>query len=151
MASTSIQQARSSYLMPRYEEARVYDAMRMGIFTCPPETSLKDVARMMASYHIHAVVVTDMDGEGESETPWGLISDADLAAAAGPDAGDRTARDTAHTEIVTVTADDSIAHAAQLMTEHGVTHLVVVQGATGKPVGVISTLDVAGVLAWGQA
>jgi CBS domain-containing protein len=151
MASTSIQPVRGSYLMPRYEDARVYDAMRLGIFTCPPETSLKDVARMMATYHIHAVVVTDMDGEGESETPWGVISDADLAAAAGPDAVDRTARDAARTEIVTVTADDSIAHAAKLMTEHGVTHLVVVQPASGKPLGVISTLDIAGVLAWGES
>jgi CBS domain-containing protein len=151
MASTSMQPVQGSYLMPRYEDARVYDAMRMGIFTCPPETSLKDVARMMASYHIHCIVVTDMDGEGESETPWGVISDADLAASAGADAADRTARDTASTEVVTVTADDSIAHAAQLMTEHEVTHLVVVQPATGKPVGVISTLDIAGVVAWGQA
>jgi CBS domain-containing protein len=151
MASISMQPARGSYLMPRYQDARVYDAMRVGIFTCPPETSLKDVARMMASYHIHAVVVTDMDGEGESETPWGLISDADLAAAAGADSAERTARDTARTEIVTVTADDTIARAAQLMTEHGVTHLVVAQPATGKPLGVISTLDIAGVLAWGEA
>jgi CBS domain-containing protein len=151
MASTSLQPARGSYLMPRYEDARVYDAMRLGIFTCPPETSLRDVARMMASYHIHSVVVTDMDPEGESETPWGVISDADLAAAAGPDCAERTARDAARTQVVTVTADDGIAHAARLMTEHCVTHLVVVQPETAKPVGVISTLDIAGVLAWGEA
>jgi CBS domain-containing protein len=83
--------------------------------------------------------------------PWGVISDADLVAAAGPDCADRTARDSARTEVVTVTADDGIAHAARLMTEHGVTHLVVVQPATGKPVGAISTLDIAGALAWGEA
>jgi CBS domain-containing protein len=34
------------------------------------------------------------------------------------------------------------------MTELGVTHLVVVQPQSGRPVGVLSTLDVVGVLAW---
>src|SRR5690242_21768552 len=118
MASTSLQPARGSYLMPRYEDARVYDAMRLGIFTCPPETSLRDVARMMASYHVHCVVVTDMDPEGESERPWGVVSDLDLVRASGPDATDRIAGDTAATELVTVAAADTLAHAAQLMIEH---------------------------------
>ena len=39
--------------------------------------------------------------------------------------------------------------AAQLMSEHEVSHLVVVQPHSGHPVGVLSALDLAGVLAWG--
>jgi CBS domain-containing protein len=35
------------------------------------------------------------------------------------------------------------------MTEHDVSHLIVV--SDGRPVGVISTLDIAGTLAWGRA
>lgn len=124
--------------------------MRVGIITCPPETSLKDVARMMATYHVHCVVVTDMDPEGESERPWGILSDLDLVRAGGPDAADRRAGATAATELVTVTADDTLAHAAQLMTEHETSHLVVAQSGTGQPVGVLSSLDIAGVLAWGE-
>jgi CBS domain-containing protein len=37
--------------------------------------------------------------------------------------------------------------AAELMTEHGVTHLVVVDERSNRPVGVISMLDLARVLA----
>jgi CBS domain-containing protein len=147
---TTMQPARGSYLMPAYENARVHDAMRVGIITCPPETSLKDVARMMATYHVHCVVVTDMDPEGESERPWGILSDSDLVRAGGPDAVDRTAGAIAATELVTVTADDTLARAAQLMTEHETSHLVVIQPGTGKPLGVLSSLDIAGVLAWGE-
>jgi len=147
---TSIQPLHGSYLTPAYENARVHDAMRVGVFTCPPETSLRDVARMMASYHIHCVVVTDMDPEGESERPWGVVSDSDLVHAGGADAADRTAGSTAGTELVTVAADDTLAHAAQLMTEHETSHLVVIRRDTDRPVGVLSSLDIAGVLAWGE-
>jgi CBS domain-containing protein len=38
----------------------------------------------------------------------------------------------------------------KLMREHGVSHLMVVDSARGVPVGVLSTLDVAGVVAWGR-
>ena len=34
------------------------------------------------------------------------------------------------------------------MHAHQASHLVVVDAATGRPVGVLSTLDVAGLLAW---
>jgi len=151
MSSTPIiQPSRGSYLMPSFENARVEDAMRVGIFTCPPETSLKDVARMMASYHVHSVVVTDMDGEGESERPWGIVSDLDLVRAGGPDAADRTAGSTANTSIITVATDERLEQAAQLMSKNDTTHLIVVQPGSGKPIGVLSTLDIAGVLAWGE-
>lgn len=36
------------------------------------------------------------------------------------------------------------------MAEHQLTHLVVVQPESGHPVGVLSTLDIAGVLARGE-
>ena len=39
--------------------------------------------------------------------------------------------------------DDDLRHAAQLMTESGVSHLAVVDPKTRRPVGVVSTLDVA--------
>jgi hypothetical protein len=35
------------------------------------------------------------------------------------------------------------------MDEHGTAHLIVVD--EGRPIGVVSSLDVAGVLAWGRA
>lgn len=148
---TMMKPIHDGYLMPSYDEAHVRDAMRAGIFTCPPETPLKTVARMMASYHVHCVVVTSSDPEGVSERPWRVVSDLDLVHAAGMDAMDRTAGGTAATELVIVAADDTLAHAAQLMTDHHVSHLVVIQPASGRPVGVLSSLDIAGVIAWGEA
>jgi CBS domain-containing protein len=97
------------------------------------------------------VVVTDLANAGSGERRWGVVSDIDLARAAGPDAADRTARQIAATAAVTVSADDTLPRAAQLMAEHDTAHLVVVHSTTGKPVGVLSTLDIAGVLAWGEA
>jgi CBS domain-containing protein len=39
--------------------------------------------------------------------------------------------------------------AAELMLTHRVTHLVVVDPGALRPVGILSSLDLAGVLAWG--
>jgi predicted transcriptional regulator len=41
----------------------------------------------------------------------------------------------------------AVADAAQLMSEHGVSHLVVIDSAGGDPLGVVSTLDIATVYA----
>ena len=35
------------------------------------------------------------------------------------------------------------------MLEQGTSHAVVVEPGTGRPVGVLSTLDIAGILGWG--
>jgi CBS domain-containing protein len=54
----------------------------------------------------------------------------------------------ARTEVLTVRPEESLERAAQLMAEHDVTHLVVIQPHSGQPVGIVSALDVAGALAW---
>jgi CBS domain-containing protein len=41
--------------------------------------------------------------------------------------------------------------AVQEMLAHRVSHVIVADPAAQRPVGVLSTLDVAGVLAWGEA
>ena len=53
--------------------------------------------------------------------------------------------------LISVEPSMPLREAAGLMLEHRVTHLVVVEPGTQRPVGVLSTLDVAGVLAWGEA
>jgi CBS domain-containing protein len=101
----------------------------------------------MATYRIHFVVVSEM----EDGRPTGVVSDIDLAraAAAGPEKWN--ARQLARTEVVSVAADESLARAAQLMARHETSHLVVVQPQGEHPIGVLSVLDLAGVLAWGAA
>lgn len=134
-----------SFLAPPFADATVVDAMRVGLVSCPPDTSLKEVARMMATYRIHSVLITDMEGQ----RPWGIVSDLELATNAGADLEKLTALDVASTDVVTVAADDRLSLATRLMAKHRTSHLVVIQPHSGHPVGVLSTLDVAGVLAWG--
>jgi CBS domain-containing protein len=98
---------------------------------------------MMAAYKVHCVVVYDESDE-RGDGLWGIVSDLDLAAGLSEGAIDaRTAGEIAATPIVTVSADETLARAGQLMTEHGSAHLVVVEPRTGLPAGVVSTLDLA--------
>ena len=126
------------------------DAMRLGLFSCPPDTPLAHVARMMATYRIHAVVVSALGADREERSAWGVVSDLDLARFANDMAG-QTAGSMASTELVTVAPDESLERAARLMAEHETSHLIVIQPEGGHPVGVLSTLDLAGVLAWSEA
>jgi CBS domain-containing protein len=135
-----------TFQAPAFENATVTDAMRLGLIACAPDASLREIARIMATYRVHSVVITEMEGG----RPWGIVSDVDLTAAAGKDLDDLTARDIWRTELVTIAADEPLTRAAELLADRGVTHLVVVQPHSGHPVGVVSTLDLAGVLAWGS-
>jgi CBS domain-containing protein len=86
---------------------------------------------------------------GSEVSGWGVVADVDLLGAADGDLDTLTAGETAGTELPTVTPDETLSRAAQLMAEHGVSHLIVVED--GRAVGVVSTLDVAGIIAWGRA
>jgi CBS domain-containing protein len=120
---------------------RVSDAMHTGILTTDPSTPLRVVARLMVDQRVHAVAVSEPD---HGRRPWGIVSTLDIAAAAAAGVDD-TAGDAAGTDIVTVSASDSLDYAAQIMAENKVTHLIVVDPATGHPAGILSSLDVAAV------
>jgi predicted transcriptional regulator len=137
-----------SYMTPSIEHATVRDAMRPEVLTCPPDAPLRDVARTMASEHVHCVVVS---GAGMGVREWGLVSDMDLMRAAREDVDERTASWAAVSEFLSVSPDEALERASQMMIEHDVTHLVVIDPASDKAVGVLSTLDIAGLLAWGRA
>jgi CBS domain-containing protein len=130
------------------EQTRVADVMTADLITCPPETPLRQVARLMSLHRVHSVIVFDYRQE-DDEAPelWGIVSDLDLVEAAWADLGERTAGGSASSPLVTVRSDDGLDHAAQLMVEHGVSHLAVVDRVSQRPVGVLSTLDVARVVA----
>ena len=134
---------------PSLEQLTVAYAMHPGVVTCPLETPLPTVARMMAMYRIHAVIVFSEESDDTSGAQlWGVVSDLDLVkAASAGDFADRTAGGTAVTPVVTVERDDPLGRAAQLLSEHEITHLVVVDPELTRPIGVLSTLDVARVLA----
>ena len=130
----------------RVGETRVEDAMHVGVVVCQRHTPLPEVARIMAEHRIHAVVVADDPGDASSL--WGVVSDLDLIAAASVrNLDDQTAGGSAVSPALIVSPDESLMRAIQLMTEHATSHLVVVAPATGRPIGVLSTLDVARALA----
>lgn len=133
--------------------ATVSEAMHAGVLSCPPETPLRVVARMMARYAIHAVVVyTEEADADEAVGLWGVVADEDLvAAAADEDLEGRTAGGTARSPLVTIHPHESLQRAAELMNEHRVTHLLVVSGDSERPLGVVSTLDVARAIAGGSS
>lgn len=120
----------------------VGEAMTPGIFTCSPSTPLRTVALMMATHRVHAIVVF---GDDDRLLPWGVVSDLDLVGAID---SETTARAVAASPVVTVTIDDTLSHAAQLMREYSTAHLVVIADESSPlPIGILSTLDLARVYA----
>jgi CBS domain-containing protein len=136
-------------LGPSLQQLRVIDAMHPGVISCPVETDLRTVARMMATYRVHAIVVTAHDsGELPEGSLWGVISDADLIASAqATDLDEETAGTLAATPALLIATTDSLSRAVQLMLENEVSHLVVAEQRSLRPIGVLSTLDVARALA----
>lgn len=118
------------------DRIRVGDCMHQGIVSCDPSTALHELAALMSSRHVHAVVVQGDHGEFH-----GIASDLDVTAAVARD-GELTAGDVAGTEVLSIPASHSLHDGAQLLAEHGVSHLVVMDDASGKPVGVLSTSDI---------
>ena len=133
-----------------FETATVGDAMSHGLISCPPETPLRVVARMMATHGVHAIFVFEY-GEEDGEAPqlWAVVSDLDLVAATRLDLDTLTAGATAVTPLVSVASDSSIGESGALMAQYGIAHLAVTEPGSRRPIGVISTLDIARAIAAG--
>ena len=120
--------------------------MHWGLVNCRSDASLKSVAALMNDERVHCVVV--IDDPSDLRSLWGVISDLDLIAAASVRRlTEQEAGGTAMTPAVTIAPDERLEHAAYLMTKHGVAHLVVVDPIEQRPVGILSTLDLAAALA----
>jgi CBS domain-containing protein len=138
-------------LVPVLADATVSDAMNPGIYACPADMPLRGVARMMSNARVHAIAVMGISDEGDPDSPqvWGIVSDLDLVQSGLRTGLDRTAGDCALAPVLTVEANAPLCDAGELMISRGVQHLVVVAPGTARPVGILSTLDVAGIIAWG--
>jgi CBS domain-containing protein len=124
------------------DHIRVGDCMHHGILTCDAEAPLEEVASIMARHRVHAVAIT----AGGNGNPIAVVSALDMVAAI--DLGtELSASQIAATEFRSVSADEPLARAAKLMTEYGISHLIVLDPASGHPTGILSTLDVIAVQA----
>ena len=82
---------------------------------------------------------------------WGIVSDRELVRAGIRTGVNRVAAALALEPLVTVEPAMALRDAAEKMLACGASHAVVINPATERPVGILSTLDIAEVLAWGEA
>ncbi|HEX2468292.1 MAG TPA: CBS domain-containing protein [Solirubrobacterales bacterium] len=120
----------------------VADFATTGILSVQPDAPLEEVAWLMASNRVHAVAVVDDEA---AEPP--VIRDVDVVAAtvSGHYPALR-ARDIAGTDSISIGTDDPLDRAAQLLVDHGVTHLII-RDRRRVPSGILSTLDIARAIA----
>lgn len=123
------------------EAVPVEGVMHVGFVGCPLETPLPSVARLMAERRVHCVVGFGDVTEDDTRL-WGVVSDIDVVSALAAGGGPVTAGEIASTEIVTIEPHESILRATELMRDHEVAHLLVVDGVSDRPIGIVSTLDV---------
>ena len=141
----AIQPYRGDYLRPAFRNATVADVMTPGIITCAPETPIETVAELMATHRVHAIAV---GGIAADHLVWGVIGSLDLVRALrNPDAHE-FAEGISRQPVLSIEPGALLSEAVQLMDEAGVAHLIVTD--RDRPVGVVSTLDVAGAAAWGR-
>lgn len=139
-----------SYLTPSFQHATAGDAMRPWVLSCTPETPLITAAQRMSGEHVHALVVLAPSAHRESRVPWAVLTDRDLLRNADR-AEELTAGEIASPQLLEVVPDDPLAEVAERMVAAGVTHALVADPRTGRPIGVVSTLDIAGIVGWGRA
>ncbi|MEJ1201260.1 MULTISPECIES: CBS domain-containing protein [unclassified Streptomyces] len=116
----------------------VRDIMTGDPVTVEPQTSVTAVARIMRDQDLGAVLVTDGDELR------GLVTDRDLvirSVAEGGDPEQTTVVGACSDDVVTVRSDDELNHAVELMREHAVRRVPVVDD--GRPVGIVSLGDLA--------
>lgn len=133
--------ARPAISSGRVDRHRVGEVMHRGLITCPPDAPVAQLAAALVERRAHAVVV-------EHEGRRAFIGDMDIVAAAVRDKPGRHDGAIAGAEPSLVSVDDDLELAARLMAGAATGHLIAVD-AEGTPVGVLSALDIVGVIAAG--
>lgn len=120
--------------------------MHRGVVTCASGASLREVAGLLANNGIHAVVVVSP----EEVPPRAVITDRDVVFAHATGKLDQLmARDAATEPTITVRATLDLRAASELMARHGTTHVVVTDHDEHRPIGILSSLDIAKAVAQG--
>ena len=91
-----------------------------------------------------------VDAESEiGRRPLGILTDRNVLRCAAM-IDDRTAGNVASGGVLLVHPDDRLTDVAERLLDQGTSHAVVVEPRTDRPFGVLSILDVAGILGWNR-
>lgn len=118
--------------------AQVRDVMTSNPVTCSSQASIADAAKVMAKEDIGPLPVVDAD------RLVGILTDRDIVVrvvAEGRDPQSTSVGDVATSDLVTVSPDEDLSRALQLLAERQVRRLPVAEGVT--LVGVIAQADIA--------
>ncbi len=102
------------------------------------DTTIEDAAKLMRDKDFGGILI----GDGEEVS--GFLTDRDIAVrivAEGKDPSSTTVGDAATKELHTLSPDDSVEDAIELVRQHDIRRLPVVEGA--RPVGIVSIGDLA--------
>jgi CBS domain-containing protein len=126
---------------------RVGDVMSAPIRACAADIDLVTAARLMVDERIHAIAVMgEATNPGEDPPIIGVLTDLDLVSALDAGHAEGTVGEVAGPPAHSIPSDASVSLAAHQMRELRAHHLIVVAPNSGRPVGVISTLDIAQVV-----
>lgn len=124
-------------------EAPVHELMSPGVIAISENASLNDVYAALAVHDVHAMLVTDANGG----RPLGWATSKGLLAFAEGDTSILCARDAITQEPHSIQHGSTVRDAIEALSAADTTHLLVVHGTDGFPVGTISALDLAAFLA----
>lgn len=119
---------------------QVRDIMTRDPACCTPETSLQEIARMMADNDCGEIPVLD-----ESNWPVGVVTDRDIACrgvAQGKDPKQTAARDVMSCPAVTVKPGDSLADCRETMERNQIRRVPVIDDS-GSCCGMLAQADIA--------
>ncbi|MEG3225038.1 MAG: histidine kinase [Methanobacteriales archaeon Met13] len=120
---------------------KVREAMNRGVIAINPDTSPLDAFEKMYKEGVRRLFVMD-----EAEDLWGVVSYSDLIGVMGTIKPTMKGRvplkltDIMSSDVITISADDGIEDAANLMVRADISGLLVLEDE--KPVGVISKTDI---------
>jgi CBS domain-containing protein len=116
----------------------VRDLMSQDVATVSPDANVVDAAKLIKQEDVGPLPVV------ENDRLVGIVTDRDLVVrvlADGRDPAATPVRDTASSELVTISADQDLDEALRLLAEHQVRRLPVVEG--DRLVGIVAQADVA--------
>lgn len=118
------------------------------VVTLTPEATVQDAAKKMREYHVGNVVI--VESKNGKTVPLGILTDRDIVlslVAFGLDASKVLAEEIMAPLLTTAKSTDSFNHVLELMKQHGVKRIPLVNSA-GALEGIVSDEDIISILAF---